>query len=82
MTYIAQIDILNATTTGARDTKRYLKAYAIATDRAPHSYFDQHIVRMDDGRYWVADEGSYETLMKDLIDRIVHTIPGGKSDDG
>jgi hypothetical protein len=42
--------------------------------RAQHSYFDQHIIRMDDGRYWVADEGSYETLMQDLVDRIVHTV--------
>jgi len=82
MTFITQFDTRTATASGQRDTKRYLKACAMAAERAPHSYFDQHIIRMDDGRYWVADEGSYETLMTDMIDRIVHTVPGGKSDDG
>ena len=43
--------------------------------------FDQHIVRMDDGTYWVADEGAYETLIEDLVDRIVHTVDAGQSDE-
>lgn len=58
-----------------------LKAQTMAHVRAAASYFDQHIIRTDDGCYWVADEGSYETLMHDLADRIVGTIPAGKSDE-
>ena len=59
----------------------YFAAVANAERRAMHSYFDQHIIRMDDGQYWVADEGSYETLMQDLVDRIVMTIPAGRIDE-
>ncbi len=52
-----------------------------ASMRAAYSYFDQHIIRTDDGCCWVADEGSYETLMPDLGDRIVATVPAGRSDE-
>ena len=52
-----------------------------AAARAPFSYFDQHIIRTDDGCCWVADEGDYETLMQDLVDRIVHTVAAGRSDE-
>lgn len=65
----------------AADHDAYMAAYAKAAARAPYSYFDQHIIRTDDGCYWVADEGDYETLMADLIDRIVHTVPAGRSDE-
>ena len=52
-----------------------------ASTRAMYSYFDQHIIRTDDGCCWVADEGSYETLMADLGDRIIATVPAGRSDE-
>lgn len=81
MAYFNIVYTYAATPAAARDAKRYMKAYAKAAERAPHSYFDQHVIRMDDGRYWVADEGDYETLMQDLVDRIVHTVPAGKSDE-
>lgn len=58
-----------------------LEAILKAEARAPHSYFDQHVIRTDDGCCWVADEGSYETLMQDLADRIILTIPAGRSDE-
>lgn len=58
-----------------------LEAILKAEARAPHSYFDQHVLRTDDGCCWVADEGSYETLMQDLADRIILTIPAGRSDE-
>ncbi|NNM78572.1 hypothetical protein HJG53_16920 [Sphingomonas sp. ID1715] len=72
---------MNAEHYTADEHARYLEAVANAQTRAAHSYFDQHIIRMDDAQYWVADEGSYETLMQDLVDRIVMTIPAGRVDE-
>lgn len=72
---------ITTTTAGAADHDAYMAAYAHAAARAPYSYFDQHIIRTDDGCYWVADEGDYETLMQDLVDRIVHTVAAGRSDE-
>lgn len=81
MTYFAQISTVAATPYDAVEHEAYLKAVSDAHARARHSYFDQHIVRMDDGTYWIADEGAYETLMQDLVDRIVHTVDAGQSDE-
>lgn len=72
---------ITTTAAAATDHDAFMAAYAKAAARAPYSYFDQHIIRTDDGCYWVADEGDYETLMADLIDRIVHTVPAGRSDE-
>ncbi len=63
------------------DTQAFLKAHADATTRARHSYFDQHIIRDEDGRYWVADEGDYSPLLPHIYDRIVHTVDAGLSDE-
>lgn len=79
MTYLSQITAAEAA--AVADNAAYLEAYARAAGRAAHSYFDQHIIQEDDGRYWVADEGDYEPLMQDLIDRIVHTVPAGRLDE-
>ncbi|GGB42417.1 hypothetical protein GCM10011380_34910 [Sphingomonas metalli] len=70
-----------AAAAAAAEHDAYMAAYARAAARAPYSYFDQHIIRTDDGCYWVADEGDYETLMQDLVDRIVHTVAAGRSDE-
>ena len=81
MTYFSTIAA--AQDTGAQaDHEAYMAAHAKAAIRARYSYFDQHIIRTDDGCYWVADEGDYETLMQDLVDRIVHTVDSGRSDEG
>ncbi len=72
---------INTTAAATADHDAYLAAYAKAAARAPDSYFDQHIIRTDDGCYWVADEGDYESLMADLVDRIVHTVAAGRSDE-
>lgn len=64
----------------AADHAGYLDAYAKATERAACSYFDQHIIRDDDGGYWVADEGDYESLIDSLIDRVVHSVDAGRMD--
>ena len=82
MTYFSPISTTDATdATAALDHEAFMAAYAKAAARAPYSYFDQHIIRTDDDCYWVADEGEYETLMQDLIDRIVHTVPAGRDDE-
>ena len=79
MTYFSPISTTDAT--AALDHDAFMAAYAKAATRARCSYFDQHIIRTDDACYWVADEGEYETLMQDLIDRIVHTVPAGRDDE-
>ncbi len=79
MTYFSPISTTDAT--AALDHEAYMAAYAKAAERARYSYFDQHIIRTDDDCYWVADEGDYETLMQDLIDRIVHTVPADRDDE-
>lgn len=81
MTYLSQISTADATLYTDAEHAAYMAAYAKATERAAFSYFDQHIVRTDDGCHWVADEGDYESLMQDLVDRIVHTVDAGRSDE-
>ena len=81
MTCLTPVDTSTALPYSPDEHARFMAAMTAARARAPHSYFDQHIIRMDDASYWVADEGSYETLMQDLIDRIVHTVPGEKIDE-
>jgi hypothetical protein len=79
MTYFSPISTNDSNT--VLEHEAFMAAYAKASERAPYSYFDQHIIRTDDACYWVADEGDYETLMQDLIDRIVHTVPAGRDDE-
>lgn len=81
MTYYSAITTADANFNAAADHAAYLKAYGRAAERATYSYFDQHIIRDADGTYWVADEGAYESMIEDLIDRIVHTVDAGRSDD-
>lgn len=81
MTYLSQISTADATLYTDADHAAYMAAYAKATERAACSYFDQHIILHHDGSYWVADEGDYESLMQDLVDRIVHTVNAGRSDE-
>lgn len=81
MTYLSTVNTWVATPSTADEHARYLEALSRAQARASHSYFDQHIIRMDDGQHWVADEGSYETLIQDWVDRIVMTIPAGRLDE-
>ena len=61
MTFYSPISTTAAT---AADHEAYMAAYATATARAPYSYFDQHIIRTDDGCYWVADEGDCQSASK------------------
>lgn len=81
MTYLSQISPADATLYTGAEHAAFMAAYAKARERAAFSYFDQHIICTDDGCYWVADEGDYESLMPDLVDRIVHTVDAGRSDE-
>ena len=82
MTMHVQLTAAAGIDAGAQaDTRAYLEAHASAMERAGHSYFDQHIIREEDGRYWVADEGDYSPLLARIYDRIVHTVDAGLSDE-
>jgi hypothetical protein len=65
----------------AFDAAAYEEAMRIATIRAQHSFFDQHVIGYEDGSYRAVDEGGYNCLPQDLIDRIVHTVSGMMADD-
>lgn len=65
----------------AFDPISYDAAVRAATVRAQHSFFDSHVIENDDGSFSTIDEGDYYALPQDLIDRIVHTVPGMMADD-
>lgn len=65
----------------AADHAAFFAAVANAERRALHSYFDQHVVADDDIGYITVDEGDYGTLPDAMIDRIVHSVPGGLLDE-
>lgn len=65
----------------ASDPISYDAAVRAATIRAQHSFFDSHVIENDDGSFSAIDEGDYNALPQDLIDRIVHSVPGMMADD-
>ena len=65
----------------AFDPISYEEALRKATLRAQHSFFDSHVIENDDGSYSTIDEGDYNTLTQDLIDRIVYTVQGMMADE-
>ncbi len=65
----------------AFDPISYDAAVRAATIRAQHSFFDQHVVEDEFGSFLAVDEGDYSALPQDLIDRIVHTVNAGRSDE-
>lgn len=76
---------MNALTTTfdipAFDPISYDAAVRTACVRAQHSFFDQHVIEDELGCFIAVDEGDYNALPQDLIDRIVHTVPGMMADD-
>ncbi|API60169.1 hypothetical protein BSL82_13410 [Tardibacter chloracetimidivorans] len=68
-------------TSAHNDAAAYLAALAYAERRALHSFFDQHVIEDDTRGYIAIDEGDYGALPMALIDRVVHTVPGGMSDE-
>ena len=67
---------MTPTAAAVADNTAYLAAFNLASQRAPWTDYDIHIIRNADGSYWYADEGDYAFDMGDLVDRIVHTLPG------
>lgn len=67
-------------TVAGTDTAAYLAAIACAERRALHSYFDQHVIE-EEGGYIAIDEGDYGALPMQIIDRVVHTVPGRLDDE-
>ena len=63
------------------NSERYFAALAVAECRALHSFFDQHVIEDEFGCFLAIDEGDYNALPQDLIDRIVHSVPGMMADD-
>jgi hypothetical protein len=59
----------------------YDAALRTASIRAQHSFFDQHIVEDEEAGFIAIDEGDYNGLIQELIDRVVHTIAGQMADD-
>src|SRR3546814_20345161 len=67
-------------TSAAADNAAVFAAIANAERRALHSYFDQHVVADEEAGYITIDEGDYGALPMTIIDRIVHSVPGGRLD--
>ena len=65
----------------AFDPISYDAAVRAASIRAQHSFFDQHVIVDEFGCFLAIDEGDYNALPQDLIDRIVHSVPGMMADD-
>ncbi|MFT4026831.1 MAG: hypothetical protein QM676_08535 [Novosphingobium sp.] len=65
----------------AADNVAFFTAVANAERRAQGSYFDQHVVADDEAGYITIDEGDYGALPMAIIDRIVHSVPGGRLDE-
>lgn len=68
-------------TSAAADNAAFFAAVTSAERRARHSYFDQHVITDPEGGYLTIDEGDYSALPMTIIDRVVHTTPGGMSDE-
>jgi hypothetical protein len=65
----------------AFDPISYDAAVRAASIRAQHSFFDSHVIEDEFGCFLAIDEGDYNALPQDLIDRIVHSVPGMMADD-
>ena len=65
----------------AFDSVSYDAAVRAASIRAQHSFFDQHVIEDEFGCFLAIDEGDYNALPQDMIDRIVHSVPGMMADD-
>ncbi len=73
--------LLKLDTIPAFNAESFDDAVRMATMRANHSFFDQHVIEEEDGTYIAIDEGDYNALPQHLIDRIAHTVQGTMSDD-
>ena len=68
-------------TNAAADHTAFFTAVRNAERRARSSYFDQYVIADDEAGYITIDEGDYGALPMTIIDRIVHSVPGGLIDE-
>ncbi len=72
---------MHISTNAAANNAAFFAAVATAERRALHSYFDQHVIEDPENGYITIDEGDYDALPMTIIDRVVHSVPGGMSDE-
>ena len=65
----------------AADQAAFVAAQDQAHARSFHSYFTQYVLTDDEAGYIAVDEGDYGALPMTIIDRIVHSVPGGRLDE-
>ena len=63
------------------DQVAFVAALDQAHARSFHSYFTQYVLTDDERGYITVDEGDYGALPMTIIDRIVHSVPGGRLDE-
>lgn len=63
------------------DQTAFVAAMDTANARAQHSYFTQYVLTDSEVGYITIDEGDYGALPMTIIDRIVHSVPGGLLDE-
>ena len=65
----------------AADQAAFVAALDQAHARSFHSYFTQYVLTDDEAGYIAVDEGDYGALPKDMLDRVIDTVPGRLSDE-
>lgn len=65
----------------AADQAAFVAALDQAHARSLHSYFTQYVLTDDEAGYIAVDEGDYGALPKDMLDRVIDTVPGRLSDE-
>lgn len=63
------------------DEKALIVALNCANARSFHSYFNQYILTDFERGYIVIDEGDYGALPKQLMDRVVDSVPSKMHDE-
>jgi hypothetical protein len=63
------------------DQAAFIAALDCANARAQHSFFTQYVLSDDERGYIAVDEGDYNALPPQLMDRVVDMVPGQLSDE-
>lgn len=63
------------------DQTAFIAALDCANARAQHSFFTQYVLSDDERGYIAVDEGDYNALPAQLMDRVVDMVPGQLSDE-
>ena len=63
------------------DQAAFIAALDQAHARSLHSYFTQYVLVDEDAGYVAVDEGDYNALPQNLLDRVVEAVPSKLSDE-